>query len=139
MPGVMRGLFDEMQDDPAKIERFAQTPTTHARWKLPFMTETKCVEARRGTDHPVGLLRLIPVRVDQFAQRRMFDKFLIPAWERTLEIAPFDPPPFDLGQMVEDSRDREQTSVRRPSRLFVGETISGGDYFLALSMKETEK
>ena len=107
MPGVMRGLFDEMQHDPAKIERFVETQDHVRGWKLPFMTETRNVEARRGTDHSVGLLRLIPVRVDHFAQRRMINKFLIPSWERTLQIAPVDPPPFDLDQMVDDSRDRE--------------------------------
>ena len=139
MPGVMRGLFDEMQHDPAKIERFVETQDDVRRRKPPFMTDTRYVEARCGTDHSVGLLRLSPVRVDHFAQRRMINKLLIPRWKWTLEIAPVDPPPFDLDQMVEDARDREQVSVRRPSRLFVGETIGGGDYFLALSIEETEK
>ena len=139
MPGVMRGLFDEMQHDPAKIERFAETQDHVCGWKFPFMTETRYVEARRRSHHSVGLLRLIPVRVDHVAQRWMINKLFIPRWKWTLEIAPVDPPPFDLDEMVEDSRDREQMSVRRPSRLFVGETIRGGDHFFALSLKETEK
>lgn len=139
MPGVMRGLFDEMQHDPTKIEWFVEAQDHVRGRKPPFMTETRCVEARRGTDHSVGSLCLIPVRVDHFVQGRMIDKFLVPAWKRTCEIAPFDPPPLDLDQMVEDSRDWEQTSFRCPSRLFVRESIGGGDYFLALSMKEAEK
>ena len=139
MPGVMRSLFDEMQYDPAKIERFVETQDHVRGWKFPFTTETRYVEARRRTDHSVGLLRLIPVRVDHVAQRRMINKLFIPTGKWTLEIAPVDPPPFDLDEMVEDSGDREKMSVGCPSRLFVGETIGGGDYFFALSMKETEK
>src|SRR6266508_144195 len=121
----MRGLLDEMQHDPAKIERFAETQQYVRRWIAPFSTDTRCVEARRGTDHSVGLLCLIPVRVDHLAHWRMIDELLVAAGKRTLKVASFDPPPLDFDQMVEDPRDRQQPSGRRPSRLFVGETISG--------------
>ncbi len=141
MSCVMGGLLDQVQNRPSEIERLRETKKNMRGWAVAFPAETGDFEVRSGPNQLFGALLLFPVDGDHIGQGDVIAdlELLLSRWELGLAVTPFDPPPFGVGEMVDDPDDREESTVGRPPRLLLGQVGRGGDDLFALTVKEPKQ
>jgi hypothetical protein len=64
MSCAVGGLLDEMQDHPSKVKGCFESEENVCRRPISFAARAVNLKARCRTDKSVGVLRLVPVRVD---------------------------------------------------------------------------
>ena len=134
--GVPRGLLDEVQHCPPKVERLVE-PEQHVRGRTaPFAAEARCLEGV-GREHDLlGAGGACGVRVDRTGQGQFVAdaELLLARRELVAEVAAVDPAPLDVREMVDDPDDRQEAPVGRPPRLLVGEPAGRSDDRFALAV-----
>lgn len=110
MTGVTRRLVYEMDEDPAEIGSVALA--------------ARCVE-RQPPDFSIGRRRSFAIGGDRCSDGQLGTgcELLLSPLDLATEHCPVDPPPLDVGEVVDGPEQRDEGAVGSPPRLFVGETF----------------
>lgn len=133
VPGMMRGLLDEMQQHPAQIDP--------GHWR-PRKADAGRVETGRGSHRPLGHVRARRVRLDDVGERPIVadaELLLTSPRDGLTGVAAIDPSFFDTGKVVHDPDQRNQATVRPPARLLFGQADGRRHHELALELQVAQQ
>jgi hypothetical protein len=136
----MRGLLDEVQDHPTKVDGLREPEENVSGRALTLSAQARDLEAWRRAHHLLGSALSLRLRGDHGGQRDIAAdaKLFLSRWELGSEVTTVDPPPLDVDEMVDDTDDRDQPFVRCPSGPILVEADRGRDDVFALAVEKPE-